>query len=221
REMAELYQGEYGLCWEVVHNGISVDTIGEASYAGWPRSKIVLTGDVNVFRFDAVYSFALAVDRYNARSHRPLNFDIIGEIATEYVDKLKTLRCVRLLGRQPQDRCFKAMKEADFLYLPLAFSAAARRIAHYSLPTKLPEYLMTRRPIIFHAPEKSAMVQVAKRNKLTPTLTTLDAAEIDKFVDLIATHEAAFADWPRRAQTTLVAEFDIRNLASRFQRALE
>jgi hypothetical protein len=221
REMAELYQEEYGLSWEVVHNGIPVDAIGKTSCARSRRSRIVLTGDVNVFRFDAVYSFALAVDRYNARSQAPLRFDILGEIATDCLGKLKALQCVRLLGRQPQDQCFKAMREADFLYLPLAFLPTAHRIAHYSLPTKLPEYLMTGRPIIFHAPAKSALMRVAERNELEPTLATLDAEEIDKFVDTIATHKTTFADWPRRAQNTLTKEFDIRGLATRFQHAFE
>jgi hypothetical protein len=221
REMAELYQEEYGLSWEVVHNGVPLDAISDPPCVESLHPRIVLTGDVNVFRFDAVYSFALALDRFNARSQRSLSLDIIGEIATDCVGKLKSFRCVRLLGRQPQDRCFKAMTEADFLYLPLAFSAAAYRIAHYSLPTKLPEYLMAKRPLIFHAPAKSAVVRLAERHKLGPALTTLDSGEIDRFIEVIATDKTAFADWPHRAQNALVAEFDIRDLASRFQNALE
>jgi hypothetical protein len=221
REMAELYQQEYGHSWEVVHNGVLLNAISQSSCAGWPPSKILLTGDVNMFRFDAIYSFALALDRHNERSERSLTFEIMGEVATECVGKLKALRCVQLLGRHSQDQCFKAMNEAHLLYLPLAFSAAAHRIAQYSLPTKLPEYLMTGRPIIFHAPAKSAVVRLAERNKLGPTLTTIDPEGVDKFVDVIAAHSTQFEDWPRRAQNALAAEFDIQDLACRFQRALE
>jgi len=111
------------------------------------------------------------------------------------------------------------MKTADLLYLPLAFCKRSARISLYSLPTKLPEYLASGRNVFFHAPKESAVFRVAERYDLTPRLATIDPEELDVFVEKWADTDQDVCKILRNAQSALVKEFDIDQLARRFQTA--
>jgi hypothetical protein len=109
------------------------------------------------------------------------------------------------------------MKAADLLYLPLAFGRKSARISLYSLPTKLPEYLATGKSVFFHAPRESAVFRVAERYDLTPRLATIEPAALDTFVETWASGNGA--DCNDKAKRALREEFDIDQLAARFQAA--
>ena len=178
---------------------------------------MLLAGDVNVFRFDAVIAFAEAIERHNRRNGQSIEFTVMGDIAEQHRPSLSALHSVRMLSRRSHSECLSAMQAADLLYLPLAFGRKSSRISHYSLPTKLPEYLATGKSVLFHAPQESAVFRVAERYDLTPRLATIEPAALDTFVDTWARgnghHEID------KAQRALREEFDIERLAARFQAA--
>src|SRR6185503_18494265 len=122
--------------------------------------QVLLAGDVNVFRFDAVLAFAQAIER---RGEGSIEFTVMGEVAEQHVAALSALRAVKLLSRRSHAECLEAMRAADLLYLPLAFAERSARISLYSMPTKLPEYLAVGRSVFFHAPQQSALFGVAER----------------------------------------------------------
>src|SRR5262249_4563339 len=121
REMAAHYEQAFGKSWSVVHNGVSkgshsIETNGHKE----PR-QVMLAGDVNVFRFDAVIAFAEAIERYNQRRQQAIEFKVMGEVAEQHRAPLSTLKATKLLSRRSHAECLEAMKAADLLYLPLAF----------------------------------------------------------------------------------------------------
>src|SRR5262249_33420247 len=181
--------------------------------------EVLLAGDVNVFRFDAVIAFAEAIERYNRRSKRAIEFSVMGEVAEQHRKPLSSLRAVSLLARRSHAECLAAMKSADLLYLPLAFCKRSERISLYSLPTKLPEYLASGKSVFFHAPKESAVFQVAERHDLTPRLATIDREALDAFVEHWAEGNQDDAETFVKAKSALREEFDIGALAARFQSA--
>ena len=218
REMAAHYEETFGNSWLVVHNGVAGAELTHDEPVARNGNDILLAGDVNVFRFDAVLAFAEAIERHNRRRGEALALTVMGEVAPEHRPSLSALRAVKLLGRQSHSECLRAMKAADLLYLPLAFAKQSSRISLYSLPTKLPEYLASGKRVLFHAPRDSAVYRVAERYDLTPRLATIKPAALDEFVESWATagardHESALK--VRRA----LQEFDLRPLAARFQAA--
>ncbi|HEU5460208.1 MAG TPA: hypothetical protein VFU83_06910, partial [Pyrinomonadaceae bacterium] len=174
---------------------------------------------VNVFRFDAVLSFAQAIERHNQRRAQSIDFSVMGEIAEQHRSSLSALRSVRLLNRRSHDECLDAMKNADLLYLPLAFSKRSSRISLYSLPTKLPEYLASGKSVFVHAPKDSAVFRVAERYDLTPRLATTNPEVLDGFVESWAEGKQNGREAMLRAQDALLEEFDIERLAMTFQGA--
>lgn len=218
REMAAHYQQTFGKTWSVVHNGVAKNSlIIETNGHKKPR-QVMLAGDVNVFRFDAVIAFAEAIERYNQRHEQAIEFKVMGEVAEQHRAPLSSLTATKLLSRRSHAECLAAMKAADLLYLPLAFCERSARISLYSLPTKLPEYLASGKSVFFHAPGDSAVFRVAERYNLTPRLATLDAHALDDFVKEWAEGQNG-AESLLRAQNALVEEFDIDRLSARFQAA--
>jgi hypothetical protein len=219
REMAAHYEQSFGNQWSVVHNGVSNHSFSNGtSVASKPR-KVLLAGDVNVFRFDAVIAFAEALERHNRRRGDAIEFTVMGEVAEQHRSSLSVLRAVKLLSRRSHTECLDTMNSADLLYLPLAFCKKSARISRYSLPTKLPEYLATGKHVFFHAPQESAAFRVAERYDLTPRLATIDPAALDVFVETWASGNGNGANAVDKAQKALREEFDLACLSARFQSA--
>jgi len=217
-EMARHYQDYYGHSWSVAHNGIDLASVASNGHRSSAKS-VLLAGDVNVFRFDALLAFGQAIDRHNRHHTNQISFTILGDVAAEYREQLAGLSGILLKGRTSHECCLEAMKTADLLYLPLAFAPRASRIALYSLPTKLPEYLATGRPVFFHAPSPSALYQVAERYDLEPRLATTDAKELDSVIAKWVTELHPDPVAIEKARKALSQEFDKRQLAFWFQSA--
>jgi hypothetical protein len=217
REMAAHYEESFGKSWTVVHNGVRHDSHSNAASGAAKPRQVLLAGDVNVFRFDAVIAFAEAIERHNRRNGESIEFTMMGEVAEQHRASLSALQAVRMLSRRSHAECLDAMKTADLLYLPLAFAKKSARISHYSLPTKLPEYLATGKSVFFHAPRESAVFRVAERYDLTPRLATIDPTALDAFVETWA--QGNGVNGSDKAKRALREEFDIDRLAARFQAA--
>jgi hypothetical protein len=218
-EMAAHYEQSFGGTWQVAHNGIDKGMISTNGKCVLRPRRILLAGDINVFRFDAVFAFAQALQRYSERTIVPLELTVLGDVAAEYAKPLSNLGIVRILGRRSHSECLEAMRNTDLLYLPLAFSRKATRISLYSLPTKLPEYLATGKTILIHAPRESAAFRIAERYDLNPRLSTVNDDELDVFVKQWALgklNHLRNEDGVRRALST---EFDLGTLAANFQSA--
>jgi glycosyltransferase involved in cell wall biosynthesis len=219
REMATHYEQTFGKNWKVVHNGVPRESVTNGNGFNTKPGQVLLAGDVNVFRFDAVIAFAEAIERYNEGRAQKIEFKVMGEVAEQHREPLARLGAVKLLTRRSHAECLAAMKAADLLYLPLAFSRRTARISLYSLPTKLPEYLASGKSVFIHAPKESAVFRVAERHDLTPRLATIDAQELDTFVETWAEGNQNGAETFVRARDALREEFDIDTLAARFQSA--
>ena len=112
REMASHYENVFGKDWLVAHNGVELASINSQEFNGVGRNRILLAGDVNVFRYDAVMAFSKAIDRYNNISTKSIEFSILGDIASEYSRTLSRLRGINLKGRQSHSECLDAMRSA-------------------------------------------------------------------------------------------------------------
>jgi hypothetical protein len=220
REMAAHYDETFGKSWLVVHNGVAHTATSPCETpAPLSTTQILLAGDVNVFRFDAVLAFAEAIARHNQCGEAPIALTVMGEVAEDHRRSLSALHGVTILNRKSHSECLNAMQAASLLYLPIGFGKQSQRISLYSLPTKLPEYLASGKSVLFHAPKDSAVYRVAERYDLTPRLATIDRDALDEFV----------ASWPARgcngnesavkAKRALQEEFNLQRLTTRFQAA--
>lgn len=74
-----------------------------------------------------------------------------------------------------QDGALQAQRNADILYLPLAFRTSANDVIRTALPAKVAEYLVSGTPILVHAPPDSYISQYARKSKWGYVVDTPDA----------------------------------------------
>ncbi len=74
----------FGKNWVVVHNGVPKNSLTTESNGHSKPQQVMLAGDVNVFRFDAVIAFAEAIERYNQRRGQAIEFSVMGEVAEQH-----------------------------------------------------------------------------------------------------------------------------------------
>jgi glycosyltransferase involved in cell wall biosynthesis len=139
----------------VIHNSCEIadyESHDSASARSNGEVKIVYTGDIYEAHYDAFHTLLEALKLlgrpevklhlYTSRSPEELaRRGIIGSVV---------LHPPCLLSEMPP-----IQRDADLLFLPLAFDSPYPDLVRSSAPGKLGEYLVTRRPVLAHAPTDS------------------------------------------------------------------
>jgi len=133
--------------------------------APWPSSfnsprRIVYTGSVYHAQGDAFRNIVEAIDCLAGRFHLHVytsqpksaldEYGLIGPnvVRHSYVDGTEIA---------------EVQRNADILFLPLAFHSTIQEVLRTSAPAKMGEYFASRRPILVHAPPDSFISQYCSR----------------------------------------------------------
>jgi hypothetical protein len=212
------YERRFKNSWDVLHKG--VDVAGEPAIKPFTFSSILYTGAMNMFRFDAVLAFAEGLRQYRESSGRDITLTLLGPTPDRaYSSALAPYRFIRTEPWVDNQECQRRMADADVLYLPLSFETRLGRIANLAMPTKLPEYLASGRPTIFHVPRESEVHALADGAGLPLTLDTVDPKAISMFLSRLAAERIDATAYRSKARALLAAEFDQSALRRRFAAA--
>ena len=139
----------------VIHNSCDV-SLESFSEVPWPAKdgeiSIVYTGAVYYAHYDAFRNLVRAIEEL----HRP---DIKIHIYT--ASNFEVLKDEGISGpvvyheHLERDKAVEIQRNADILYLPLAFDSEIPEVIKTSSPGKIGEYLSSNRPILVHAPVDS------------------------------------------------------------------
>lgn len=206
--MKQDYEGRFGNDWDVLHKGVDVTAAPQAP-SPFSFSNILYTGGMNMFRFDAVLAFAEGLRMYREASGRDITLTLLGPTPDRaYSSALARYQFIRTEPWVDNDACQRRMAQADVLYLPLSFEAKLDRIANLAMPTKLSEYLASGRPTIFHVPAVSEVYQLAAGVGLPLVISSADPRATYDLLTRLGEDGLDAADYQRRAQRLLHAEFD-------------
>lgn len=218
--MKDDYERRFANRWDVLHKGVDL-TAPLPAPRPFAFSNILYTGAMNVFRFDAVLAFAEGLRRFRERSGHDVTLTMLGPLPDrQYSSALAPYPFLRTEPWVDHAACQRRMTRADLLYLPLAFAPKLERIANLAMPTKLPEYLASGRPTIFHVPRESEVYRLAAAHDLPLTLDTVDPEAIAAFLSTIATTSVDAATYQANARALLASEFDQLVLRRRLAEAL-
>jgi hypothetical protein len=174
-----------------------------------------------MFRFDAVLAFAEGMRRYREASGRDVTLTLLGPTPDRlYSQALAPYTFIRTEPWVDNDACQQRMAQADMLYLPLSFERKLERIANLAMPTKISEYLVSGRPIIFHVPAASEVQRLAAGAGLPLTINSVDPQATCDLLLQLDRDGLDLVDYRRRAQHLLRAEFDQDVLRHRLALAL-
>jgi glycosyltransferase involved in cell wall biosynthesis len=120
----------------------------------------------------------------------------------------------------PRDRYFATVCDADVLLLPVNFETSAIRMVRYSMPTKVPEYLVSGVPILLYGPAGIAQVAYAERAGWGMTVTQPAPALLDAALQRVVEDHALRRQLVRRARQTAAAWHDAATVRAAFRSAL-
>jgi glycosyltransferase involved in cell wall biosynthesis len=141
--------------------------------------RIVFTGRIYDAQLDAVVNLVNALKLIN-------QFNIKLLLITP--ERKETLEKQGISGENVsifqvrRDECIAFQRQADILFLPLAFNSPSPLVVNLSLPSKVLEYFVAMRPILVHAPSDSYIVSYAKEKGFAVVVDKPDPDELKKAI---------------------------------------
>ena len=107
-------------------------------------------------------------------------------------------------------------RDADILFLPLAFDSPYPDLIKTASPSKMPEYLAAGRPILIHAPEYSYIAHYARERGFGMVVDRPDPEELKRALLLLLEDESLRKRVVLNALKT-VQNHDARKVSGRLQ----
>lgn len=82
----------------------------------------------------------------------------------QYANELSNPPCVNFCGLAAYDEMPKLMHEADALLVPVTFDPELLMFSQLSMPTKVPEHMISGTPVILHGPSTAAPIAYGIRD---------------------------------------------------------
>lgn len=226
-EMSERLSRDYGLPFASFQNG--VDTVRLAALARRDEAandapRMVYAGSLLPFaQAEAVVDAAKAVADL-ARQGVALRFDIHAptDSVAPYRERLALGPAVRLLPPFARwEDYYRNIVAADLLLLPVNFDAATVRYIRYSMPTKVPEYLMSGTPVLVYGPEGVAQVDYARREGWALVVSTQGIAPLAAGIRDLLTDRDLRRRVTARGRALAVERHELAVVRQGFQDALK
>ena len=206
----------YDVCTTVIYN--SCDILSESfSEVPWPAKdgeiSIIYTGAVYYAHYDAFRNLVKAIEVL----HRP---DIWIHIYT--ANNFEDLKDIGISGpvvyheHLERDRAIEIQRNADILFLPLAFNSQIPEVIKTSSPGKMGEYLSSRRPILVHAPVDSFLSWYFKKYDCGVVVDDDDIATLAKALKSIVESKDLRTRIVAKANARAESDFKISSAVDEF-----
>lgn len=151
------YAERYDAKPEVIHNPVCLPDLDQLDRSLTCLSRntfnIVYTGSIYHAHYDA---FKNLVDVLNAGDWQRVQLHVYTAQPKEPLENEGIKGpAVIFHNHIPQEEVFRVLRQADILFLPLAFNCPIPEVIKTSAPFKTSEYLAVGRPILVHAPADS------------------------------------------------------------------
>lgn len=216
--MQEEYMRRYGIYSSVVHNLCPVPNLEELDKADRvfenDRINIVYTGAIYHAHYDAFHNLLIAIQRLN-RSDVKLHL---------YTDQPESeLKQNGIFGAMvvyhshiSESEVPKVLRQADILFLPLAFNSEIPEVIKTSAPGKTGEYLSVGRPILVHAPEDTFVSWFFKQNNCGVVVDKNDTRLLSEEVNKLILNRKLQMRLSTNARKVAETDFSVDKMKSRF-----
>jgi glycosyltransferase involved in cell wall biosynthesis len=223
--MASAYTAEFGVAFEAIQNVIDSDHWLKCSRQdvtpGSP-ARVLYAGSVySGVQLSSLLDVAASVTRLRAAGIA-IALDVM---APEYMvapfrTALEAFEGTRVVPQVPRDRYFATICDADLLLLPVNFDPATIRMVRYSMPTKVPEYLVSGVPILLYGPAGIAQIAYAEGAGWGLTVTQPTPALLDTALQRIVEDRSLRQQLVGRARETAAARHDATTVRAAFRTML-
>jgi glycosyltransferase involved in cell wall biosynthesis len=205
----------YGVEPFVIHNPCDIDSYtASAPYQPHENEqRIVYTGAVYHANYDAFRNLIQAIRLLNSDKIRLHLYtaQAPAELANAGIEGPVVFH-----DHLPASEVPAIQKQADLLFLPLAFTSPYPKIIKTSAPFKMGEYLAAGRPVLVHAPADSFLASYFREHGCGLVVDELDPAVLASAISQALNDEALKQRLATRARARVLADFDIHQARDKF-----
>ena len=146
-----------------------------------PQPFIILyAGRISIGTMHSLFLLAQSIENCNKKHQSNFEFHIqTTSKVSHLLMKFSKYDCVRLRNAVSYNKLPERYTEADLLVLPMDFDKASLDYIKYSMPTKVPEYLISGVPIFVLAHEITALYKYATSENWAFTNSTINESDIE------------------------------------------
>jgi glycosyltransferase involved in cell wall biosynthesis len=122
---------------------------------------------------------------------------------------------VEYLGYRAPEEVARLLSSCDACFLPVPFEPWLRRLALYSFPTKLSDYVALGRPVLAIAPRDGAVAAFFEEQPVGACAHSLDPASVRAALEAL-TDERGYARYAERAAAVAAGELSGETFRARF-----
>jgi len=219
-EMADEYKKRYNKTFITFHNTIDVDFWKEHQRKGYDLNDsptILYAGRIGLGIDSSLELFAKAIQGINDELNLSIKFIIQTQDKPSWIKNYKNVIHNSFVSYEDLPKIFA---ESDFLLLPYDFSPASIKFIKFSMPTKVPEYMITGTPIIIFAPEVTAVVKNAQKYDWAKVITENDISVISEAIREMIQHKELREKYATNAVKLAEKNYNSTDVTNRFQKVI-
>ena len=144
---------------------------------------ILYAGRIGMGTINSLFLLANSIDNCNREYKSNFEFQIqTTSTVPKLLRKFSKYKCVKIHNAVPYNSLPERYAEADLLVLPMDFDKESLTYIKYSMPTKVPEYLVSGVPIFVLAHEITALYKYAKSENWAFINGTENGKDIEKLL---------------------------------------
>jgi glycosyltransferase involved in cell wall biosynthesis len=223
--MADAYGKEFGVAFDSIQNVIDSDawlSLAERDHSARVPARLLYAGSLyEHVQLASLLDIALAVSRLRAAGMQ-ISLDIMCPdfMVTVFRERLESYDGTQVVDQVPRSRYFEAIREADVLLLPVNFDNSAIRMVRYSMPTKVPEYLVSGVPVLLYGPKAIAQIDYAERAGWGYAVAERDGGALEAGIRRLVEDKPLRQKLVSQARSTAAAHHDSKKVRNAFFSAL-
>ena len=181
--------------------------------------NIVFTGTISYAQYDAFENLFKAVNQSRLKN---IKVHIYSGQSRRDLKPLRPLPDYFELHQSLSNReIFPLQRQADLLFLPLAFKSPFPKVIKTSSPGKMGEYLAVGRPILVHAPADSFVSSYFKKNHCGVVVDQKDPQLLKKAILQLISDAKLRDKISQNARRCAEEDFDVKKVKVKFKKIFE
>lgn len=214
--LADDYRHRYGVRTRVIHNpvvgSIPAVTAESGRTARDGEVRVVYTGAVYEAHFDAFRNLVAAL-RHSAT---PARLHVYTACNPEHLAAQGVTGPVVFHPHIDHAQAREVQRDADVLFLPLAFDSPYPEIIRHATPMKMGEYLGSGRPVLVHAPAEAYICRYFRKYDCGQVVDRNDPAELIRSLGELLASQERQANVVHKALVRAAADFRLDDAQNRF-----
>jgi len=224
--MSEEYKNRYGFEFIPFHNAIDIETWKSKVKKNWIAGKpfrIMYHGSVLPnSHLNSLLDICQVVEKLNKAG---LGIEVLIHTPKLYVERyrdlFKNFSSVFMNSTFIQVEDMPSfLAKPDLLLLPVNFDKNSTDFIRYSMPTKVPEYMMSGTPVLLYGPSDMASVRYAIMEKWGYVVTNRNLEELEIAIVNLMKDESLRMKLGKRSQDLAVKNHDINRVRKEFQKTI-